>query len=100
VREAIRLEQRRQGMLARWFGRPPETIVDPLIPHDPDFAMRTAMNDLPVEQRAAIVLHHYAGFSVEETAELLGVPFETLRSRLKAARRRLRISLGGSPIGS
>lgn len=44
-------------------------------------------------QRAAIVLHLYLGYSVQETADLLDVPVETVRSRLRLARARLRGAL-------
>ena len=48
---------------------------------------------LPTEQRAAFVLHHYLGWSVGEIAENLGVPSETIRSRLRYATSTLRAAL-------
>jgi RNA polymerase sigma factor (sigma-70 family) len=48
---------------------------------------------LPAEQRAAFVLHHYLGWSVGEIAENLGVPTETIRSRLRYATSTLRAAL-------
>jgi len=96
VREAIRLQQRRRGRLARWFGRPREIPADTTSDESLDFALREALNNLPVEQRVTLVLHHYAGYSVEETAGILGVPFETARSRLRIARGRMRAALGAS----
>ena len=41
-----------------------------------------------------VALHLYAGYSVEETARVLQIPFDTVRSRLRAARERLRRELG------
>jgi DNA-directed RNA polymerase specialized sigma24 family protein len=38
-------------------------------------------------------LHLYAGYSVAETAEIVGAPVETARSRLRLARQRLRMEL-------
>jgi RNA polymerase sigma-70 factor (ECF subfamily) len=52
-----------------------------------------AFRRLPAHQRAAVALHMYAGYSVEETAELTGSTFETTRSRLRLARARLRREL-------
>jgi len=49
-----------------------------------------ALDQLPVEQRAAVALHYYQDLSVEETARLLRVPVDTMKSRLKTALRRLR----------
>lgn len=96
VREAIRLEHRRRGLLGRWLAPPREIPVglSPQVDHDLD--LQAALDDLSVEQRAALVLHYYAGYSVAETAELSGVPLETTRSRLRVARDRLRAALGGS----
>ena len=96
VREAIRLEQRRRGVLARWFSKPLENAVEPRADTGLDLALEEALNDLTVELRAALVLHHYVGYSVEETAGLLGVRLETARSRLRVARSRMRDALGGS----
>lgn len=52
-----------------------------------------AFRQLPPEQRGAIALHLYAGYSVEETADLMRAPVETTRSRLRLARERLRNEL-------
>jgi RNA polymerase sigma-70 factor (ECF subfamily) len=49
-----------------------------------------ALDRLNVEQRAAVALHYYQDLSVEETARLLKVPLDTMKSRLKTALRRLR----------
>jgi RNA polymerase sigma-70 factor (ECF subfamily) len=49
-----------------------------------------AMEELPDEQRAAIVLTAVEGLSYDEAAEVLGVPIGTLRSRLSRGRERLR----------
>ena len=56
-------------------------------------ALAVAFRRLPAEQRAAVALHLYAGYSVEETADLMGAGVETTRSRLRLARQRLRREL-------
>jgi DNA-directed RNA polymerase specialized sigma24 family protein len=38
----------------------------------------------------------YAGYTVQETADIVGAPLETVRSRLRLARERLRTVLGES----
>jgi RNA polymerase sigma-70 factor, ECF subfamily len=48
---------------------------------------------LSVEQRAVIVLRYYAGFSLTEVAEMLGIPIGTARSRHHYALRQLRAFL-------
>ena len=49
-----------------------------------------ALDKLTAEQRAAVALHYYQDLSVEETAKVLKVPVDTMKSRLKTALRRLR----------
>jgi RNA polymerase sigma-70 factor (ECF subfamily) len=52
-----------------------------------------AFEHLPADQSAVVVLHHYLAYPVAEVAEMLGVPLETVRSRLRLAMRRLREEL-------
>lgn len=51
------------------------------------------LGELPAEQRTAIVLREYQGFTSEEIAEITGVPAATVRSRIfygfKSLRRKL-----------
>ncbi len=49
-----------------------------------------ALDALPTEQRAALVLHFIVGMSVPEVAEELSCPAETARSRLRLGMERLR----------
>jgi RNA polymerase sigma-70 factor (ECF subfamily) len=49
-----------------------------------------ALDRLKPEQRAAVVLHYYQDLSVEDAAKALGIPVDTMKSRLKTALRRLR----------
>ena len=56
-------------------------------------ALLGAIARLPVAQRAAFLLHHVEEVSVVEIAATLDVPVGTVKSRLHAARARLRILL-------
>jgi RNA polymerase sigma-70 factor, ECF subfamily len=96
VREAIRLNRR------PWWSRITDVaseergllLPDPSIQAAPErLALVAALRSLRVEQRAACVLHLYAGYSVTETAQLMSASVETTRSRLRLARRRLRAEL-------
>ena len=49
----------------------------------------TALATLPGNQRAAAVLHWYAGFGTDEVAGMLGIGRGTVRVHLSRARRRL-----------
>jgi RNA polymerase sigma-70 factor, ECF subfamily len=48
---------------------------------------------LPPEQRAILVLRHYAGYAYSDIAETLGIPDGTVRSRLHHAHRAMRAAL-------
>jgi RNA polymerase sigma-70 factor, ECF subfamily len=52
------------------------------------------LDELPEEQRTAVVLHYLVGLSVPELAEQLAIPFETVRSRLRIGLQKLRERLG------
>jgi RNA polymerase sigma-70 factor (ECF subfamily) len=56
-------------------------------------ALRDALRALPPRQRAAIVLRHYAGFSVAETAAALGCAEGTVKSLTSQGLDRLRAVL-------
>ncbi len=57
--------------------------------------MLACLDELPVHQRAAFLLHHEDGFTVEAVAAMLKVGFETARSRLRYALKKLRGCMGG-----
>ena len=52
-----------------------------------------ALSALPPRQRAAVVLRHYWGLSVEETARDLGCSTGTVKSQTSHALRRLEEAL-------
>lgn len=57
---------------------------------------------LPPAQRAAFLLHHEDGASVEDLAQRLALPFETAKSRLRYALQKLRGCMGEylAPLGA
>ena len=52
-----------------------------------------AWSSIAIDHRAVVVLHHYLDLSLEEVAEMLGIPLGTVRSRLHYAMRGLRAAL-------
>jgi RNA polymerase sigma-70 factor (ECF subfamily) len=97
-RIVIREVLRRQTSPWSRFTRP-ATVVDlsRLASSDGDSATNldvlAAIGRLPVAQRAVVVLHHYAGYPVDEISAITGAPVETVRSRLRLAMARLRTEL-------
>jgi len=57
-------------------------------------AVQRALMRLPVEQRAAVVAVDMHGFSVADTARILGIAQGTVKSRCARARARLAAILG------
>jgi len=53
-----------------------------------------ALMGLKPDDRAVVVLKHFVSFSYQEIAEVLGIPVQTVKSRLFTARERLRVVLG------
>ena len=82
-----------------------EIHVDPLtmpeasdaIGLDADLAVRDQLERgfrrLDVDQRTVLVMHYYLGFSLDDAAEVLGVPPGTVRSRLHRAIAAMRAAL-------
>ncbi len=65
--------------------------------------VQAAMASLPQEQRQAVELAYFAGYTYREVAELTGVAPGTANGRLRLALAKLRDALGGStaaPLGS
>jgi RNA polymerase sigma-70 factor (ECF subfamily) len=62
-------------------------------------AVLSALDGLPPEQRAAIVMRYYLGLSEEEMVGRLAVPAGTVKWRLHAARSRLRSLLAARGSG-
>jgi RNA polymerase sigma-70 factor (ECF subfamily) len=57
--------------------------------------LTAALEQLPFDQRVAVVLSDVQGFEYTEISALVGVPYGTVKSRLSRARARLRTILGG-----
>ena len=71
-------------------GPGPDEVVEALERSD---SIQQALEQLPPEQRAAIVTRYYLGMTDSETAEHVGSPRGTIKWRLHTARKRLRVLL-------
>ena len=95
VRSCISAAVRDRRIAANLFLLPPE------LPELSDAFLSVAYRDqlergfrrLEPEQRALLVLRHYAGLETAEIADTLGIPAGTARSRLHHAHRAMRAAL-------
>jgi RNA polymerase sigma-70 factor, ECF subfamily len=56
--------------------------------------IRTALDDLPSEQRQVIELAYFGGFSHTRIAEILGLPAGTVKGRMRLGLTKMRLALG------
>jgi RNA polymerase sigma-70 factor (ECF subfamily) len=59
----------------------------------PDTELRELVCALDEKYKLPLYLHYYEGYRTEEIAEMLGVNHATVRTRLRAARKKLRLIL-------
>ena len=71
-----------------------DTTVAPAPDRDMRIDVEAALAQLPVEQRAALVLVDVQGYPVAEAAQMLGVAEGTIKSRCARGRARLAVVLG------
>jgi RNA polymerase sigma factor (sigma-70 family) len=72
-------------------------IDEPTISHEAwvgeSDLIERAFRRLSVDHRAVLVLHHRNGLELAETADALGIPVGTVKSRLSRATLALRVAL-------
>jgi RNA polymerase sigma-70 factor (ECF subfamily) len=74
-------ERRSRSTLVTDVAAQPDTMEEDLV---------AALRRISPAQRAAVVLHHYAGYSAAEVAEIIGSTAAAVRVHLMRGRRRLR----------
>jgi RNA polymerase sigma-70 factor, ECF subfamily len=68
---------------------PDRAVQSPADQHPPDearVALMQALDQLPADQRHALVLHHLCDLPVAEVAEVVGAPVGTVKARLSRGR--------------
>jgi RNA polymerase sigma-70 factor, ECF subfamily len=79
---------RRDRRRTEWFEN-----LRPAVPEEDtgaSDAVVAAVHDLPQQGRVVIVLHYWLGYGAEEIAQILGLPYGTVASRLSRALANLR----------
>lgn len=98
IRDAVRVAHR-----ARRHPAPaPAPSADPADGAATRVDVTRALQELPARPRAAVVLHHLAGWSVAEVADVLGCAEGTVRAHLHRGRQALaaRPELGPEEVGA
>jgi RNA polymerase sigma factor (sigma-70 family) len=99
--------RRRLDLRAQWAAEPTEAPIEEVFDHpgpadaallrERREALSALLDELPPDQAEVLVLHTAYGFTIEELAGTIGRPVETIRSRLRLAKRVLRDRLDASP---
>ena len=58
--------------------------------------VRSALGELPAEQRQVIELAYFGGFTHNEISEMLALPAGTVKGRMRLGLTKMRMALGGS----
>jgi len=91
-------DERRRFEIVESLDEPERTVDTPFVESDPadtaraqtPRALEEYLKAIPEAQREALILKHSLGHTVEEIAEITGVPVGTVKDRLVTARRQVR----------
>ncbi|HKT02303.1 MAG TPA: sigma-70 family RNA polymerase sigma factor [Rugosimonospora sp.] len=72
--------------------------ADPSSASDDRMRVRTALQAVPVRQRAVLVLRYYLGMTAEEAADVLGVRAATVRSQTSRGLANLKAALAAGNV--
>lgn len=90
LRRCYRTQQRQPQIVDAADNATPEPFADTTASEVVATQVRQAMKALPEQFRMPLMLHHFGGLEYHEIAELLGVPGNTVATRICRAKRRLR----------
>jgi RNA polymerase sigma-70 factor (ECF subfamily) len=83
-----------EGMPWSLWPRPEQAIDELVFWRRAGAKLLDCLEQLPIAQKTAFLLHHEDGISLDELARSLGIGFETAKSRLRYALAKLRTCMG------
>jgi RNA polymerase sigma-70 factor (ECF subfamily) len=84
---AVNLARSRWRRAQRFLRLAPRLVEEPLTADvDSHVVLVQALRNLPAGQREVIALHHLADLTVEQVADILGLPTGTVKARLSRGR--------------
>jgi len=94
-RDATRKRARKQAFLATAATKPTVTVPGPhgTVDRDQHESVLEAIRALPILYREPFVLRHMSGWNYRQIAEVMGMPVDSVETRLVRARRFLREAL-------
>jgi RNA polymerase sigma-70 factor (ECF subfamily) len=93
-----RLRQRREEQDAMTNASPEYDLEQEVVRLSMADKLRDVVGELPTNERQAIELAYFGGYTYRETAALLGEPEGTVKSRIKSALRRMHANLASAGI--
>jgi RNA polymerase sigma-70 factor (ECF subfamily) len=78
---------------ARAVAEPVESAADPVLRRETSTALLTVLEDLPRDQREALLLAYGRGLTAQEIARVRRVPLGTAKSRVRLGLRKARANL-------
>lgn len=94
VRNAAVDQKRRRGSVSIFdLAEPSQEAGSELEDMERIRLVASAVDDLPDDQREAVIMHVYTGLTFQQAAEALDVPLQTLASRYRRALAKLREQL-------
>ncbi len=93
TRHALSRRRRRQHPMATIEAAAPMAANRSDQPSADRLIVAEALAELPPKMRASVALHHYAGLTISEVADAMGVSHNTVKSNLRDGMARLREKL-------
>ena len=99
INKSLDVLRRRKRFFGRFLSRDDETkfiaervsdVRDEVDAQERAALVHAAINELPPKHRAVVVLRMIEGYSTEETAQMLGLAYGTVLSRLSRAQKKLK----------